>query len=354
MRTGFRGAFVIAWSQTELDGLADAPRNGLVRGAAWSWNGDVLRVDGPSDILQLNGAEGQTARRRRAARAVEKLVGVALGQQSGLDAGHSDYETPLDRGFLVSDGAQQYSVSLIESAGHGRPLLLFVDDIPPRGVDLWIVDIDLGAQQLAPQDMRDQGIICFTPGTRIETPIGPRLIEDLRPGDRVWTRDNGAQEVLWSGSRRMTGARLFAMPHMRPIRISAGALGLERPDQEMLVSPDHQMLLSGQTPLDLFNEPEVLVAARHLVNGETIRVDSQVREVTYVHLLFAQHEVILANGIASESFHPAGADLNQLDAEDRGRLFALMPDLAKDRMTYGGYARRALRESEAAILAYAA
>jgi hypothetical protein len=152
----------------------------------------------------------------------------------------------------------------------------------------------------------------------------------------------------------MTGARLFAMPYMRPIRIRMGALGVERPDQEMLVSPDHQMLLDGPRARALFNEPEVLVAARHLVNGDTISLDLNVREVTYVHLLFEQHEIVTANGILSESFHPAGANLEQLDPDDRSRLFDLMPGLTDDRMSYGGFARRTLRDSEAAIFAHAA
>lgn len=354
MRTGFRGAFVIAWSQTELDGLMDAQRTGLVRGAAWSWTGDVLRVDGPTEILKLDQAEGQAERRRRAARAVQKLVGAAMGAHCWKTALSDHDANPVDRGFVVTDGAGQYAVSVIENPHGGRDLLLFVDDVPPKDRDLWIVDVDPALAGQIEVDEPREGIICFTPGTRVETPIGLRLIEDLRPGDQVSTRDNGPQEVLWSGSRRMTGARLFAMPYMRPVRIRMGALGVERPDQEMLVSPDHQMLVQGARAMDLFNEPEVLVAARHLVNGNTISVHQQAREVTYVHLLFEQHEIITANGVPSESFHPASANLEQLDPDDRGRLFELMPDLSGDRATYGGYARRILRESEAAILTHAA
>ena len=156
--------------------------------------------------------------------------------------------------------------------------------------------------------------------------------------------------------RQQTHDRSAAVcdPFMRPVRIRAGALGLEQPDEEILVSPDHQILVRGRRPLALFNEPEVLVAARHLVDGKSIQVDVHMREVTYVHLLFERHEIITANGIASESFHPASANLDQLDAADREGLLGLLPDLAEDRMAYGGYARRALRKSEAAILGYAA
>ena len=46
MKTGFRGTFVISWSQTEVDGLEAAPVKNLSVGAAWSWRGDAVQVDG--------------------------------------------------------------------------------------------------------------------------------------------------------------------------------------------------------------------------------------------------------------------------------------------------------------------
>jgi hypothetical protein len=102
------------------------------------------------------------------------------------------------------------------------------------------------------------------------------------------TRDNGPQEVLWMGSRRITGARMFVMPELRPIRFRPGALGIDRPDQELLVSPEHRMLVKGAAAQALFNTPEVLVPARDLVNDRTVFTDLKVREVTYVHLLLAR------------------------------------------------------------------
>jgi hypothetical protein len=69
---------------------------------------------------------------------------------------------------------------------------------------------------------------------------------------------------MWKGSRRMTGARMFAMPHLRPVRIKTGALGVERPDEELLVSPSHRMLIQGPEAMALFNTPEILVAGQGL------------------------------------------------------------------------------------------
>ena len=78
MRAGYTGTFVISWSQTEVDGLEAALHTSLKVGAAWSWRGDALRVDGPNDLLQLDKADGAEQLRKRAARAVQRLVGQAL------------------------------------------------------------------------------------------------------------------------------------------------------------------------------------------------------------------------------------------------------------------------------------
>jgi hypothetical protein len=196
----------------------------------------------------------------------------------------------------------------------------------------------------------DGGVICFTPGTWISTPDGTRRVEELREGEYVQTRDSGPQEIVWIGARRMTGARMFAMPHLRPIRISAGALGIDRPDQSLLVSPEHRMLVRGDAARALFNTPEVLVPASALVNGGSVRVDSAVREVTYVHVLLSSHQILWANGVETESFHPSNASIGALSKSDRLRLLARLPGLDQNPHRYGDFARRNLSVSEAAIL----
>ncbi len=353
METGLGGTFVISWSQTEVDGLEAAPVQSLKVGASWSWHGDAVRVDGAGHVLRLEQAEGEAELRKRAARMVRRLIGAAVTQTQDIDA--VKVRMPLEEsGFVVTDGAQSFTVTVIE-VGHGAPpLLMFMDRMPPRATDLWVVHHALDVMQLTSRGQAGAGVICFTPGTRISTPDGPRLVEDMRPGDLVRTKDNGAQEVQWIGARRMTGARLFAYPQMRPIRFRPGALGVERPDQELIVSPDHRMLLRGNAAWALFNTDEVLVAARDLVNGSTIVVDMALKEVTYVHLLLPSHQVIWANGIETESFHPAQADLASLSEADRARLLQMFPALEYDPQAYGNSARRALSGSEAAILMHEA
>ena len=100
----------------------------------------------------------------------------------------------------------------------------------------------------------------------------------------------------------------------------------------------------------LFNTDEVLVRARDMVNGRNIVIDSQLREVTYVHLLLPSHQVVWANGVETESFHPANTAMATLSEGDRKRLLSLFPDFKGDPSLYGDFARRNLTESEAAIL----
>jgi len=356
MGMGFRGTFVISWSQTEIDGLEAAPVQALSVGAAWAWRGDAVRVDGPSDVLRLDEADGSEDLRRRAARMVHRLVGTALERDGGARTRADDGgSSPLmDNSFVVTDGGKSYSVTLIEVGGGSQPLLMFLDEMPPRHCDLWIVHHTLGTVQNTDGGPQQSGVICFTPGTHIQTQDGTRLIEDLREGDKVQTKDNGLQPLRWIGKRRMSGARLFAMPKLRPIRIAGSSLGVERPDRDLLVSPAHRILVKGAAAQSLFNTSEVLVAAKDLINGSTITVDMQVREVTYIHVLLDEHQVLWANGLETESFHPASAALQTLDTQDRLRLMAEYPQLEYDPHTYGGFARRTLSPSEAAILRHAA
>ncbi|SEQ69591.1 Hint domain-containing protein [Thalassovita taeanensis] len=353
MGTGFQGTFVISWSQTEVDGVIAAPVQSLNVGAAWAWRGEAVRVDGPTELLRLDMADEEVNLRRRAARMVRRLVGAAVSNTTDLT--QIEIDEPLnDSNVVVTDGVKTYTLTLIEVSTGAPPLLMFMGALPPRDRDLWVVHHTLDPMRANPMGPGSGGVICFTPGTRIETPDGPRLVEDLREGDRVQTKDNGAEEVQWIGSRRMTGARLFAMPKLRPIRVRAGALGVERPDEELLVSPGHRMLVRGNVARALFNTPEVLVSARDLLNGSTVTVDTQLREVTYIHLLLPSHQIVWANGVETESFHPANAAMSTLGETDRVRLLARYPDLDFDPHAYGGYARRNLSRSEAAILAHEA
>lgn len=349
MKTGSPGTFVISWSQTEVDGLKAAPLDVLTVGTTWRWGGAAVRVDGPQGVLLLEGAEGAADIRKRAARMVRRLVGTAVGVADAAPPEDEVQELP-DQSFIVTDGHQSFTVTIIPVPDTGARLLMLVGDLPPPDQDLWVVRTAIDRTHSGAGARTAGGVICFAPDTRLATPYGPRAIQDLRPGDLIQTRDNGAQPILWTGHRRMSGARLYAMPHLRPIRFKAGALGVGRPDEDLLVSPQHRMLLRGPAAQALFNTNEVLVAAEDLINDSTICVDHALREVTYIHVMLEAHNVVWANGLETESFHPSNTALDLLDPAQREVLLGLLPGIAENPHSYGDYARRNLSASEAAIL----
>jgi hypothetical protein len=350
MKAGSQGTFVISWTQTEVDGLSGPPLDVLRTGVSWRWRGPAVRVDGPQDVLVLDGAEGMTDLRRRAARMVRRLVGAAVAPQGSPPADEAPEAALPDQSFVVTDGRETHVLTLIPVPDTGARLVMVMGTMPPEGSDLWVVRTAFEPGAVPPGRRQEGGVICFTPETRLATPQGQRLIRDLMPGDKVLTRDNGAQEILWMGRRRMTGARLYAMPHLRPIRFRAGALGDGQPDGDLLVSPQHRMLLRGPAARALFSEDEVLATAADLVNDRSILVDHDLREVTYVHLLFERHEILWANGIESESFHPANTALETIEEGQRAGLLALLPFAADRPEAYGAFARRNLSAPETAIL----
>jgi hypothetical protein len=352
MITGSRGTFVISWTQTEVDGVKGASLDLLSVGAAWRWTGELVRVDGQTDLLLLEGAEGKAEMQKRAARMVRRLIGSAVGKaaEDRPEEKAEEFDDLPDQGFIVTDGVQSFALTIIPVPDSGARLVMMMGDVPPANRDLWVVRTSIDRARVAAGGREGGGVICFTPGTRIATPDGPKLIQSLRPGDRVLTKDDGAQEVLWTGSRRMSGARLYAMPHLRPIRFRAGAFGNDRPEPDLIVSPAHRMLIKGAAAQTLFGTTEVLVRAEDLLNHTTITVDHVLREVTYIHILLERHNIVFANGVETESFHPSNTALEMIDPAQRDVLMAVMPQVAINPEAYGDYARRNLSASEAALL----
>jgi len=192
---------------------------------------------------------------------------------------------------------------------------------------------------------------CFTPGTAIATPRGEVSVETLKVGDKVFTRDNGIQEIKWVGGRKLSPADLSKMPRYQPVMIRAGALGPHLPETDLLVSPHHRVLMSSRENELYFEETEVLVAAKHLVHIDGVDVVDAVGGVDYIHIMFAQHQVILSNGAWTESFQPGDMSLRGVGAAQRKELIDLFPELATIKgMDNYGSARTTLRRHEAKLL----
>lgn len=163
---------------------------------------------------------------------------------------------------------------------------------------------------------------CFTPGALIATDRGWRPVETLTRGDRVVTRDNGLKRISWVGRRDMSYADLAEFPGLQPILIRKGSFGDGLPDRDMLVSPNHRFLTTSPYQAD-----EGLLAARHMMDRHGV-ARAQVLGVSYLHILLDAHQVILANGIWTESFHPDDATMKALGARTAAEILALYPEIA--------------------------
>ena len=140
--------------------------------------------------------------------------------------------------------------------------------------------------------------VCYAAGTHILTPHGERMVEDLAPGDTVITV-SGAQRhertIRWVGRRHIDLARHEAPERVAPICIRRSAIADATPHRDLLVSPDHAILLDGK-----------LICARQLVNGTTIRQDTTRASVTYFHVELDTHAILLAEGLPAESYLDTG------------------------------------------------
>lgn len=171
------------------------------------------------------------------------------------------------------------------------------------------------------------GAVCFAAGTMISTAVGDRAVEDLREGDLVLTRDHGLQRIRWIGSRRLDARILAAKPNLQPVRISAGALGDGLPIRDLLVSPQHRILLRSAIAQRMFGTHEVLVAAKQLLPLDGVDIASDVTTVEYFHIMFDRHEVIISNGAETESLYTGPQALKSLKGPALEEIFAIFPEL---------------------------
>jgi hypothetical protein len=139
---------------------------------------------------------------------------------------------------------------------------------------------------------------CFARGTRLLTPNGYRQVEALKPGDPLINLGGERRGVRWIGWRTLD---LKFHDRAGPVTFAPHALGVGVPRRAVTLSPLHAVFIGG-----------VLVPACHLVNGATI-VAPKHAAVTYYHVEMDRHEVLLADGMAVESY---------LDNGNRGQLYS--------------------------------
>lgn len=138
-------------------------------------------------------------------------------------------------------------------------------------------------------------VACFAEGTLIRTDAGDVPVQDLREGDRVVLALGGTRPIRWIGWRHIDLARHPDPRLVHPIRIAAGAFAEGLPARDLRVSPDHALFVDG-----------LLVPARLLVNRGSITQDTTRASVTYFHIELDAHDILLAEGLAAESYLDTG------------------------------------------------
>jgi hypothetical protein len=164
---------------------------------------------------------------------------------------------------------------------------------------------------------------CFAEGTLIATPDGERAVETLSVGDTVLLASGETQNIVWIGRRRIDVRHHPNPVSVMPVRIAAGAFGQGLPRNDLFLSPDHAVFVNG-----------VLIPIKYLVNFRTI-ARMPVDEVGYCHIELPFHDLLLAEGVAVESWLDTGDRVRF----DNGALFstaqcAASPNLIWDAMGY--------------------
>ena len=229
---------------------------------------------------------------------ITEQVGISGGLKSYLDATYGPGNWTANYTGASTAQASQYTGAVGTADGPN----------PTHGIDQPIIAINYtglsgsGYQYLVlsttstPPTSGDFGTVapyyyqCFEKDTLIATPAGDVLVSELKRGDKVLTQDGRAVDIKWMGYQAINA--LFAKKHdAMPIRIAAGALGVDLPKNDLYVSPDHAFLIDG-----------LLVNASALVNGESIsQLQAWAGNVEYYHIETEEHEIILAEGVPAET-----------------------------------------------------
>ncbi|WP_424978812.1 Hint domain-containing protein [Leisingera sp. S232] len=274
------------------------------------------------------------------------IVDVAGGSDTiyGFDLSDSGDGTTVDQ-FDVSDltgpggavNVWDITVSDTNGDGTGDAILTF-----PGGESVTLDGV-LASQVNEVPELLSMGFVCFAKGTRIAAPGGSRLVEDIEPGDYVTTADKGIRQVRWVASSSFDGGAEDLPQNLVPVRIKPGSLGNSRP---LLLSQQHCILMRHRG-----RRETVFVRAKHLAEETGLASFAKGRkQVSYYHLLTAQHEVLISNDVAAESFYPGPQAVSLLRPQDRRSLKAILPRLEAEPVeaAYGPRARPVLTRKQVA------
>lgn len=191
--------------------------------------------------------------------------------------------------------------------------------------------------------------VCFCAGTMIATPSGDRAVETLCAGDIVLTASGETKQVMWIGSTHVSRDAQRTNPRLCPIMIPANAFGHGLPTDDLHLSPQHRVLIEGPACELLFGEPAVLVPARFLVDTFAEQAEPGTG-LEYFHILLEDHDILLSNGLPTESFQPARRTMDVMGAEARQMLEAVLAALGEEALLSRKDSFLSLRQREARVL----
>jgi hypothetical protein len=260
-----------------------------------------------------------------AANTLELLTGTGTGTITGFGMRYEDFgNIVIDPGadWLVSGTAQGFSGVDISGLAPGTTLELTGTVESYTGLAGGMLTLSggttLDVAGVAHASVGNDGsntfiTACFASGTKLLSAHGPVAVEDLLEGDLVVTA-SGLSPIRWIGHRR-TDLRRHPAPHdVMPVRVAAGAIGPSQPSRDLVLSPDHAVLVDG-----------ALIPIRHLVNGSSIAQEA-CDHVTYWHVELAHHDIVLAEGMPCETYLDTG---NRCAFESESGPVQLHPEFAR-------------------------
>ena len=227
--------------------------------------------------------------------------------QNGITGGFTNGTLTLSGTATVAQ-YQTALESITYSFGGPDPTLGHTDN--SRTIS-WVVSDGVASSNIGTSTVNETP--CYCRGTRILTDRGEVAVEDLRIGDRVVTLSGAARPIRWIGCRHLDLTRHPAPGRVQPIVIRAAAVADGMPCRDLLVSPDHAVLLD-----------DVLILARQLINGASIQRQVQCQAVTYYHIELETHDILLAEALPAESYLDTG---NRGMFENGGVPLILHPDM---------------------------
>ncbi|WP_226779658.1 Hint domain-containing protein [Oceaniglobus trochenteri] len=234
--------------------------------------------------------------------------------------------------YVATDGFRMYK--MLSGDVILNPLDSVVNDPAIRPFSDWSkltitsVGNNSGNANLRSVDMSTQDDdlpVCFGPDVLIDTDAGPVAARDLAVGDRVWTVDHGFQEIRWIGSTLISSGAMRTSDKHKLVKIAKGALGNDLPRRDMIVTRQHRILVASRAVRRSFRLNEVLVPAVQLLKIPGVTLIAAENDMRVVHFCFDRHEVVLAEGVKTESLFLGPNAIALMSPDMLAELSALFP-----------------------------